>query len=53
MSNTGDVLEVILRDDNYNPIIKEKVEVSNKKKMSALFQQLKDKGALPPVRWFD
>lgn len=49
----GDILEVKLSDSNYNPILKEKVRINNKKQMLELMIKLKQKGVSFPESWLD
>ena len=49
----GDILEVKLSDSDYNPILKEKAEINNKKQMLQLMIKLKQKGVSFPESWMD
>ena len=49
----GDILEVKLSDSDYNPILKEKAEINNKKQMLQLMIKLKQKGVSFPESWLD
>lgn len=49
----GDILEVKLSDEQYNPILKEKVWINNKKQMVQLMIKLKQKGVNFPNSWLD
>lgn len=53
MTKNGDILEMTLRDSEYNPILKEKVNVNDRKKMAQLLEKLHDKGVYFPTKWFD
>lgn len=44
INQSGDIIEVILRDNNYNPYFKGKANLTNKREMSDLLFQLRSKG---------
>ena len=49
----GDILEVKLSDSDYNPILKEKADINNKKQMLQLMIKLKQKGVNFPESWLE
>jgi len=49
----GDILEVKIMDENYNPYFRKKARINDKKQMNELKESIKEKGYNFPAGWFD